>query len=246
MFQNVRAVLHDTLKSINKLVFAFQIIVQIGFIAYLAYSSFANFSSQNWLWIPKAILLLISTAYFIFYLVIEKDGLSKEEKKTKKQIDLWKKRFSFVTNMLIIKPATVVTSVYTIVLQGEDASMLSLLATCVMILGWAFSVLLEIFRAIIAARVALFEEAWEADLEPFTNVIHAPGRIIQKLTGKPAEEEKKPSRRRLHLGRLVETMKKDKAEKKEKKKEAKAKERAIRQEAKVKEKKKQKESLPTK
>ena len=107
---------------------------------------------------------------------------------------------------------------------------MTLLVTCTMILGWVISVILEICKAILVARFSLFGEALEADIESIKNVIHVPEMIMSKITGKPMEEKEPPSRRRQHLTHLVEVMKQDNAEKKERKKADRAREKEQRKE----------------
>ncbi len=226
MFQNTRAVLHNTIKAVAKAVFVMQIIIQIGMIAYLTYAVIANFTSQNWLWIPNMILWTVSVLYLIFCLSIERENLPKETKRTKKNVDRVKNIFS-----LLVKTATVGSSLYGVLEAGEEASAISVLVTAAVTIGWVVSAILEILKTIVSSRHALLIEAFEADVEPFVNIVHTPARIIHKLTGKGSDEEKRGTKKRRILDRLVETMKKDKEEKKRRKKEQKERE---------------KETLPTK
>ena len=208
MFDYTLFAVQKTYDDFKKFGYAFSVITQILYIAYLTYSIIAQ--AGRW-WI-KAIFLAISAGYFLFYLIVHHAKKSRLEKIGRKVVKRSK---------LVIKLLELVIAFYSIVVTLENATPASVILLASMICFWLLQVVFDIILSILDNRIQLFKESWQADMEEMKRPIEGVSNFVKKLTGKPIEPKKEKSKQRLWLDEQILATRKEKQESKIAKKQAK-------------------------
>ena len=208
MFDYTKAALFEVVEDFKKIITGINITTQALTIVYLIYTLIANTGVM----IANAILLALSIAYFIYFLMSsrkEKKKLTKQEKARKKNIKniyQWCKR--------IVKLLPIGVAIYGLFITNLDFTPLSLLLVLLMILGWIFEFLCHLIKNYLTAKVEFIIAGITADIEPITKIVNT----VNKWRGKEVEEPAPPDKNRLKLDQMVAQQKEQKAQEKKQKK----------------------------
>lgn len=209
MFDYTKTAVNKIVADFKKFFHRFSVCAQIVYIAYLIYALFANTE----LWIINTILLVISVAYFIFFLIATAKDADKKLKKRVKTI--------FTRCKQVIKLFTLGVMLYGIWQTSTHVDPLSVILTALMIVGWVLQILFEVIFTFFLNKVNFVWEAVQADREEITKPVKNIGNFFKRITGKEIEEEKEPTKNRLLLDGMVEEYREKKSEEKNAKKRAK-------------------------
>lgn len=209
MFDYTKTAVNKIVADFKKFFHRFSVCAQIVYIAYLIYALFANTE----LWIINTILLVISVAYFIFFLIATAKDADKKLKKRVKTI--------FTRCKQVIKLFTLGVMLYGIWQTSTHVDPLSVILTALMIVGWVLQILFEVIFTFFLNKVNFVWEAVQADREEITKPVKNIGNFFKRITGKEIEEEKEPTKNRLLLDGMVEEYREKKSEEKNAKKQAK-------------------------
>ncbi|MBE7100966.1 MAG: hypothetical protein E7364_05085 [Clostridiales bacterium] len=209
MFDYTKTAVNKIVADFKKFFHRFSVCAQIVYIAYLIYALFANTE----LWIINTILLVISVAYFIFFLIATAKDADKKLKKRVKTI--------FTRCKQVIKLFTLGIMLYGIWQTSTHVDPLSVILTALMIVGWVLQILFEVIFTFFLNKVNFVWEAVQADREEITKPVKNIGNFFKRITGKEIEEEKEPTKNRLLLDGMVEEYREKKSEEKNAKKRAK-------------------------
>lgn len=191
----------------KKIGYAFSLITQILYIAYLTYSIIAQ--AGRW-WI-KAIFLAISAGYFVFYLIVHHAKKVRVEKIGRKIVKRSK---------LLIKLFELGITFYSITVTLESATPASVILLALMICFWLLQLVFDIIISILDNRIQLFAESWQADMEELKRPIEGVSNFMKKLAGKPIEPKKEKSKQRLWLDEKIKESRRKKQESRLAKKQA--------------------------
>lgn len=209
MFDYTKTAVNKIVADFKKFFLRFSIGAQIVYITYLLYALLTNTE----LWIINAILLILSVAYFVFFLIATAKNADKKLKKRVKTI--------FTRCKQVIKFFTLGIMLYGIWQTSTHVSPLSVLLTALMIVGWVLQILFEVILAFFLNKVNFVWEAVQADKEEITKPAKNIGNFFKRITGKEIEEEQPPTETRLLLDGMVEEYREKKAEEKQEKRQAK-------------------------
>ena len=190
-----------TVKDIKSVAYFSSIATQITSLIYLLYALIA----QTGLWYVNALLLAISSAYFIYFLHSSNHENKKKNKKVKK---------IYVRAKQTIKLFPLAIALYNLCLTVENVNPFTLISTAFMLITWLLQAIFDLLSTIIAKRFELFKEAIEADWNEVTKPVKSVGNFFKRVTGQEVEDEKTPSKNRLWLDGQIVDYRETKAEKK--------------------------------
>lgn len=190
------------LQDLQKIALVCSVVTQLFYIFYLLYATWNDIG----VFYIDLVLLILSCAYFGFFLYNHNFGKKKEIALTVKSIFKWSKRLIKLVNLGIM--------IYGIVYTATKPDALSIVLTALVAILWLVDLLLEIAVKVIKSWWQLFLEGIQADLEVITKPVNTVSNFFKKVTGKEVEEPSPPTKRRLLLNRLVEKVKTEKREKK--------------------------------
>ncbi len=187
-----------------KVLYVFNVSTQGLYIAYLAY---VLFSGKGNVWV-NAVLLALSAAYFVFFLMMSthKGATAMATKKIVKTI--------FKRSKQLIKLYTLGVTVYSICITTTNATPISVLLTAFMLVGFILQIVLEIVYSIVVSRFNLLVEGLKADFEPITKPVKSVDNFFKKMKGEEIQPEEEKSKHRLWLDKTVEKTRAERAEKK--------------------------------
>ena len=195
MFDYTKTLFHKTVDDFYRIANVFTICTQIIYIGYLVYATIAS----TGIFITNLIMLIISSAYFIFFCVALSYEKLKKNKRIRKYIKSYYKLAKHLIQLVVIS-----VSVYNLVSSTtSDVITIPMLVTAVMIFTFIIQVILEAICAILSARVNLFIEAFKADMEPLKKPIDTVNGLINRIKGNEPEEKSEPSRARRLLDTIV-------------------------------------------
>lgn len=206
MFDYTKTAVNKIVADFKKFSYRFSIGAQIVYIAYLIYTLIVNAE----LWIINTILLALSVAYFLFFLIATaKDG----NKTLKKRVKTIFKRCK-----QIIKFFTLGVMLYGIWQTSTHVDPLSVILTALMIVGWVLQILFEVILIFFLNKANFVWEAIQADKDEITKPARSVGNFFKRITGQEIEEEKEPTQNRLLLDEMVEEYREQKTLEKQEKK----------------------------
>ena len=177
---------------------------------YIAYLIYALVIARNvLLLVLNGILLALALAYFAFFLAMTSLGKAPDGKPVQKRVAT-----VYRYSKLLAQLFNLGVMLYSVGSTAKNASVLSILFSALLIVAWVLQVIFEIILKYAVNKAHLLIEGLEADFEQATKPVRAVGNFFKKMTGKPVEEGKEPSKHRQTLDKLV-------AEEKERKKQAK-------------------------
>ena len=216
MFEKTRAVGNKIINDMRKTSFVISIISQILFIAFYIYSIIF----QNGIWQVKTALLILATAYFIFYIAISQKG--KSGKKTKKLVKMIYRYMKYVMNIV-----TIGMSIFSLCSDWSNSLLWDAVFVAINCLTLLIQIIVEVVRKVGESYIILLQEAIQEDAKPFikiyetvTNPVAAAVDLINKpmsaLARKLAPDKAKPKEipeENLKLIRIIEEYKEDENEK---------------------------------
>ena len=225
MLDYTQAAIRQIAADFQKVLYAVTVFSQAVYIGYLIYALCAG---AGVLWV-NIVLLAISVAYFVFFLITTKCGRQPGGAKAKIVQKTGKRVYKYCK--LFIKIYPLALTIYGLYQTTEKVSFFALLLICFMMIGWILQIVFEVFGAIFSNRFALIMDGVKADVEEIKRPVAAVGNFFKKITGKEVETPAEPTKNQLKLREKVEQFRAERKEKRElKKQEYKAKKAAEKQE----------------
>ncbi len=206
MLDYTKTAIRKTFDDYKRVDYYRNIITQLLYVGYLVY---AVCTKTGFIWVDVA-LLALSVAYFIFFMVMTRGKPLAPVRKVQKSVAV-----IFRRSKQLLKLFTLGVMLYGVYFTTQNVTVLSVLFSALMIVGWILQIVFEVLMKIFIARGQLIIEALEADFEGVTKPVKAVGNFFKKITGKEVEPPKEKSKNRVWLDKEVEEYR---AEKKEKKK----------------------------
>lgn len=204
MLDYTTAAFHKIKSDFLKVLYVFNVSTQGLYIAYLAY---VLFSGKGNVWV-NASLLLLSAAYYVFFLVMSGKE-SKGAKTTKKIVAVIYRR-----SKQLIKLYTLIVTVYSICITTTNATPIAVLLTAFMLVGFILQIVLEIVYSIVVSRLNLLVEGLKADVEPIVKPVKSVDSFLKKMKGEEVAPVKEKSKARLWLDKKVGENRAERAERK--------------------------------
>ena len=211
MLDYTKTAVKKTVEDFKKLDYIRNICTQAVYIAYLAY---AWITGAGILW-ANIVLLALSTAYFIFFLIATA-GLPNGAKRLKKRV-----RDVFLVCKKTVQLYTLGVMIYGIYATTTHITPISVILSAFMIVGWVLQIIFEVVFRFFLAKANLIIAGMEADYDQMTKPVKTVGNFFKKLAGKEIEPEKEKSKHRVWLDKKVAENKADKKERKTEEKRAK-------------------------
>lgn len=209
MLDYTKAALKQTFADLKKAAWWIKLSTQAIYIVYLIYA----LCVQTGVLAANITLLAISLAYLAFFLHATALGKLPDGKPMQKTV-----KTVYTVTKRVITLFTLGVAVYALFATSKHLTVVSLLFTALMIVGWVLGVAFDLIIKVVFDRVQLLTEALEADIEQVTKPVRAVGNFFKKVTGKEVEPQKEPTKNRVFLDKKVAE---NKAEEKRKKEEAK-------------------------
>ncbi len=206
MLDYTKTAIRKTFDDYKRVDYYRNIITQLLYVAYLVY---AVCTKTGFIWVDVA-LLALSVSYFIFFMIMTRGKPLAPVRKVQKSVAV-----IFRRSKQLLKLFTLGVMLYGVYFTTQNVTVLSVLFSALMIVGWILQIVFEVLMKIFIARGQLIIEALEADFEGVTKPVKAVGNFFKKITGKEVEAPKEKSKNRVWLDKEVEEYR---AEKKEKKK----------------------------
>ena len=209
MFDYTKTAANKIIADFKRFFYWCQVVTQVVYIGYLIYALFTNTK----LWIVNSILLVLSVAYFLFFLI----ATAKEANKTlKKRVKIFFRRCKQALNLF-----TLGVMVYGIWQTSTNAKPFSVILTALMIVCWVLQVLFEVILKFVLDKAHLIWEAVQADKEEIAKPVKTVGNFFKRITGREVEETQPPSETRILLDGMVEEYREQKVQARKDKKLAK-------------------------
>ena len=212
MLEYTKTAVKKVLEDFKRLNYLRDLFTQLLYIAYLTYAVIVK-AGVFW---ANVILLGLSVAYFIFFLIMTTGKILRSRSKSHKAV---KKIFTRCKQL--IKLFTLGVMLYGIYATTTHITPLSVILSAMMIVGWILQVVFEVILRYFISRANFVIEGMEADYESFIKPAKAVGNFFKKMTGKEIEPEKERSKTRLWLDKKVAEQKEQKEREKRAEKEAK-------------------------
>ncbi len=205
MLDYTKAAIKKTVDDFKRLDYIRNIVTQVLYIGYLIYALIA---SSGVLW-ANILLLTLSAAYFVFFLVITAGEKSKAKKKVKKLATQIFKRCK-----QLVKLFTTVVMVYGVCVTTKNVTPLAVVLAAFMIVGWLLQIVFDVIFHLFIKRANLLIEGIKADAQAMAKPVKSVGNFFKKLTGKQVEPEPEKSKERIWLDNKVAENKAERAEEK--------------------------------
>ena len=177
MLDYTQAAFFKIIDDFKKFALIFNFVSQIFYIAYLIYA----IATSNGLLAVNIVLLCLSIAYFIFFLIVT---LREKQNKTVKAIV--KKIFKY--SKLAIKAVTLGITLYGLYYTSKNATLASVMLSALMIVGWLLQIAFEVITVFVESRINLLITGLQTDFDNFMKPIRAVSGFFKKA---PVEEEEK-------------------------------------------------------
>lgn len=183
-----------TVNDVKKLSFIFTLLTQALYIDYLIYAVITKLG-HLWINIP---LLVISGAYFVFFLVAN----GKRGKKIKEVKRGAKHAYKVVR--ITAASFNLAVLLYSIYAFPAEVKPISIVFATLMTLIWVLGLVTELVSVFFEKRMKLFITALKADLEIVTKPINTAQNFVRKIRGEEAcELSEEPTRERKILDEAV-------------------------------------------
>ncbi|MBR2341622.1 MAG: hypothetical protein IKA72_04370 [Clostridia bacterium] len=203
MFDYTKMILEKTIKDVKAVAYVSNIATQAMYIIYLVYALIA----QTGFWYVNALLLALSTAYFLYFL-----HSSNHEAKNKNLSKKIRKLYARIKQAVKFFPLAV--ALYSLCLTVENVNPFTLISTAFMLITWLLQLIFDVLGAIIGNRIELFKEAIEADVNEIAKPVKSVGNFFKQVTGQEVQAPKAPSKNRVWLDEQMKGYRETKAEEK--------------------------------
>lgn len=194
MFDYTKMMIDQTVKDVKRIFHGYKVGSQLIYIAYLVYALIA----QTGIWFANLALLVLSIAYFAFFMSTTDYGKTPDGKQLKNNV-----KTTYVWSKRLIRLFTISVAVYDIFTATTATNSISTLLTALMVIGWAIEVLFDLLIRIITARIALIKEALDADVDNLLKPVKTVGNFFKKAMGQEVQPSAEPSKRRLWLDKKM-------------------------------------------
>lgn len=144
----------DTFDFIKKIIYYFDLLVQVGYIGYLSY----KIIQQSGFMVTNIILLAISVCYLLYHLITTKEFYTYEQTENKKTVKTIVKILKRLVNLVVIG-----LSVYQLS-TNPNVSNIDILLMLLLIVGFMFSILGDIIIKLINSKCILIINSIKYDL----------------------------------------------------------------------------------
>lgn len=158
MFKYTKSAIFDSFDFIKKLIYVFQVSIQIFYIGYVGYRIYGKTGN----FIANIILLAISILYLLFQIITNNEFYTKEQLKFKKNYKWIFKGSKYLINMYII-----VLSILVLVNNKETVNNTEMLLTTIMILAFFSSIVFDVILILIENQITLINSALHYDMQMF-------------------------------------------------------------------------------
>ena len=191
MLDYTKAALSKTIEDFKKLGHSFTVLSNIAYIGYLIYA----LCTSHTFFIVNIILLCISTAYLLFYLIITRFGKDldghKSEKKSVNKIVAWAKN--------CMKFYTLGTMLYSIATVQDSVNGLQLILLTLQVLCFIMQLLFTLICHVVEKRMELFKTAFDMDVQQIAKPVTAVGNFFKKVSGHEVEPTPAPTKTQIML-----------------------------------------------
>ena len=197
MLDYTQAALQKIADDFKRLVYFFNVVTQIAYMAYLTYAIFAG---MGILWV-NITLAAIAMGYFVFFMIVTQG----KALYVKQNLHVVVQRI-FKISKLLLKFFTIGVMLYGIYNTTQNVTPFGVILSAMMIVGWLLQLIFEVIGSILTSRFQLLVAAIEADKEELSKPVKAVGNFFKKLTGKEVEpkKEKEKSKSRIWVDKKVE------------------------------------------
>jgi hypothetical protein len=203
MLEYTKTVLNQTIDDIKKLGTVINFSTQSIYIAYLIYA----ISAPVGILYVNTPLLVVSLAYLVFSIVMERKKQKKTDGKIKSKVkDAYK-----IAKSVILLPV-LINAIITLITLKNDNVTFSLLFTILMIFSYVMTILITVITKIVEHRFAMFMVAIKADFEPIANAYNNIRKFKGERVAEP-EEDKAEQKIRADLDTKVKKIKEESPEK---------------------------------
>lgn len=173
MFDYTKAAFNKMVDDIKRVAFIALIIVQALAIIFPLYSIIAQTGNL----IVNIVLLAVSIAYLVFYIVTHNKD-SDKIKSTKKKVKTVYKVVKFSA-----KTVSLGIAIYALLISTKEADLISLIIVALMIIGWILQISLELAYIFVKKRVSLLIDGIKADTQGVLKVYN----FYKKVRGEDEE-----------------------------------------------------------
>jgi hypothetical protein len=205
MFDYTKAAVEKLVEDFKKVVYVLTLGTQVAYIFYLCYALLAPSGNP----IINGLLLVLSLAYLVFFLVMTEYGKTPDGKQAQKRV----KQIYGICKKLI-KLYTLGLAVYGLCMTANNVNPFSLILTVFMVVGFVLQIIFDTLLGIISKRVNLIIEAVVADKNNLVQPVKTVGNFFKKLTGQEIEPEAEPSKNIAMLDKRIEKKKAEEQEEK--------------------------------
>ena len=205
MLDYTKAAVKKTVDDFKRLDYIRNIVTQVLYIGSLIYVIVA---ASGALW-ANILLLALSAAYFVFFLVITAGEKSKAKKKAKKLATKIFKRCKQLVKLL-----TTIVMVYGVCVTTKNVTPFAVVLAAFMIVGWLLQIVFDIIFHLFIKKANLLIEGVKADMQTAVKPVKSVGNFFKKLTGKKVEPEPEKNKERIWLDNKVAENKAERAEQK--------------------------------
>ena len=176
MIDYTRAAFTKIFNDIKKLGVIFNVSSSLFMIAYLTYVVVANETFR----ILNGILLTLAVAYFIFYLIISKDGASKKEQAIKKRVTVF---YTIVKR--IAKLYTLGVAIFGLYTSFKTVDLISMFLTVFTLVTFLLQIAIDVITFLVERYKNIVMAGIEMDMKPITAVMN----VKKKLFGQAMDLE---------------------------------------------------------
>lgn len=160
MFKYTKSAVNDTFDLIKRLIFVFQIIIQVIYLGYITYRMYSNTGNQ----IFNIILLVLSSLYLIYYIFSSNEFYTNKQIVIRKRVKLIFKATKYMINLSVIILTILSFRDINVNLGNDNIPLVMLI---LMIFGLFLSIVFDIIILLIDNQIYIIESALKYDMEIF-------------------------------------------------------------------------------
>lgn len=158
MFKYTSNVINNSLDIIKKMIYIFQVLIQVTYISFLVYKTIFDNNNQ----LVNIVLLILSFVYLIIFIMTSNEFYTNKDKYKRKVLKYIFKITKYVINLYLI----IITIKSLINNQGSEP--LNTIFLLLMIMGLLVNIVFDIILEIINKQVTIINNAIKYDIHKFT------------------------------------------------------------------------------
>lgn len=158
MFKYTSNVINNSLDIIKKMIYIFQVLIQVTYISFLVYKTIFDNNNQ----LVNIVLLILSFVYLIIFIMTSNEFYTNKDKYKRKVLKYIFKITKYVINLYLI----IITIKSLINNQGSEP--LNTIFLLLMIIGLLVNIVFDIILEIINKQVTIINNAIKYDVDKFT------------------------------------------------------------------------------